>query len=320
MKRLDRRTVTLALAGGIAGFTVLPGFGRETKPAQGGIGGTGIVGTVTDFGSVVINGLSVAVDDATAITSALGPLGEADLAIGQSLTVEASGTTDALVARRIHVTHPVIGMVRRARLNPNRLRVAGVRVRLEAGVQGDVEDGAFVAVSGLWDGDRVVASRIEPIQSTGISVIAGALSPDRGTGDPAIGNQRLIVTQGLELPAMGTFATVLGRPSDDGFQVTEIRPGRFVGAAGPLERLSVEGYLDPTGAAPFFEVSGLGHSFDAAASLRPFRNDRTLFEGAYVGTFAVETGIILPENQEARRRLLRDLLGGGAGTSRMPAR
>ena len=89
-----------------------------------------------------------------------------------------------------------------------------------------------------------------------------------------------------------------------------ITPGRFFGDAGPLEQLLVEGYLEPTKQAPFFTVSGLGHSFDRNAKLNELKGQRVLFSGPYVGTFAVEQGLPLPGDQDARRALVRRVAEG----------
>ncbi|MEO1512732.1 MAG: hypothetical protein AAFU70_11715, partial [Planctomycetota bacterium] len=80
--------------------------------------------------------------------------------------------------------------------------------------------------------------------------------------------------------------------------------GRFTGAAGPLEQLSVEGYLEPSSKAPGFALSGLGHSFDPDARLEPFAEGRALFEGPYTGDFAVDLALALPEGVAARRAAL----------------
>ena len=314
MKTIDRRMVVGALATGIAGFGVSPALPatRDAKPAQGGIGGTGIVGTLTDFGSVLVNGLKVETDGRTQVTSAFGSARLDSLEVGHSLTIEAATQSGTLFARRVHITHPLIGVVEGSPGISRRIRVAGIRVVVEQGAIVEMERGARVAVSGVWRGNRVVASRIDRLPSAGASVIAGALDVGRNPSDPAIAGQRLIVSRGINVPAAGSFVTVIGEARDNGFAVAQLIPGRFTGAAGALQRLSVEGFLDPTNNAPFYEIAGLGHSFDPQAKLGRFRSDRSLFSGAYIGTFEVETAIKLPKRLDRRRDLLRDILRDGA--------
>ena len=146
--------------------------------------------------------------------------------------------------------------------------------------------------------------------------MAGAVARD---GDDAysIGGRRATFED--DPPPVGAFVTAFGESVRDAFAVRSYTVGRFTGAAGPLKRLSIEGYLEPIERAPFQEVSGLGHSFDAAASLAPFADRRTLFVGAYEDAFKVEYGVDLPEAAEPRRVLIARLAAGEAG-QRRPAR
>lgn len=314
MTHIDRRAVIAALGTGLVGAASGPAWpeNNPTKPAQGGIGGTGIVGTLTDFSSLMVNGLRVETDAQTTITNAYGPAPETALAIGQSLTLEAEARPDGLLARRVHITHPLIGRTEIVDRDAGIFRVAGIEVRLEPGAPAEFDAGARVAISGLWRGSAVVATRIDRLTEDGLSVIAGDIAATTGQSSRSMGGRPVILPPGTEIPEPGTFVTVLGRATGSAFEARTVTPGRFVGAAGPLQRLSVEGYLDPVADAPFFRVSGLGHSFDPEARLAEFADGRSLFDGAYVGTFAVETGIGLPGTTEDRRTLMRAIASGNA--------
>lgn len=299
---IDRRRLivgaaaTAALAGCADG--PIPLAEDRRPPAEGGIGGTGIVGVVTELGSIVIAGQRVALAPDTAVTDAFGPRGAEELAPGHSLTVEAEPRPGGLVARRVHITEPVIGIVEAVGQGGRELRVAGVKVVLEPGVASGVDPGMRVAVSGLWDGERVVASRLEAGRAAGPEVIAGAVAP----GGRIAG---LVIVPGeAELPPAGRFATVTGTRTDGHLRAGRIVPGRFTGAAGPLDRLLVEGYLETVPVAPGYTVSGLGHSFDREARLDPLAAGRALFAGPYTGRFAVTIGLSLPEGRAARRAAL----------------
>lgn len=315
MSRLERRTLLAGL--GVAALGACAGpirIGEGKKPPKGGIGGTGIVGTLTDFGSLIVNGLRVGTDRATSITDTFGTVPEAALQIGQVLTIEAADGPDGLIARRVHITHPVIGRVEIADRARRSGVVASVPVALEDAGLGQLEPGTRVAVSGVWEGDRVVASRIDRLADDGPTAIAGVL---RGADNLA---GRRVAGLGPEAPEPGTFVTAIGRHGPSGLEISDLVPGRFTGAAGALIALSVEGYLEPSPEAPFRAVSGLGHSFDPASRLSPFETRRTLFTGAYTGTFAVEDGLILPEDLNKRRRLIRAVLAGKDVGSRLPTR
>ncbi|MEO0820460.1 MAG: DUF5666 domain-containing protein [Pseudomonadota bacterium] len=320
MAAIDRRRFLAGAAGAtLAGCA--PGERvaeeRPRPPKEGGIGGTGIVGVLTDFGSIVVNARRIAVDRAPEITDALGARNADALVRGQSLTVEA--TEDApgagLYARRIHITHPLIGPVERVTADGRGLVVAGVAVRLEPGVALEAAPGAAVAVSGLWDGDVVVASRIDPAP-TDLVVVSGTLMASGG----GAAVHALALAPGAALPAPGGFVTVAGRLSGGALVAERVVEGRFTGAAGPLIALSVEGYLEPVTAAPGFTLSGLGHSFDRDAQLAAFARGRALFEGPYTGDFAVRHGLALPEGTAARRAALPAGLDIAAAPGTRPTR
>lgn len=298
MSRVDRRTIVAGL-----GATLLAGcagplrVGEEKKPAKGGIGGTGIVGTLTEFGSLILNGMRVETGADTAFTNAFGPMSEADLQIGDSLTIEAEGRNGALYARRVHLTQPLVGTVEAASESGD-LTVMGVTVEPDDRMSGALP-GDRVAVSGLWRRGSVVASRIDILSTPGPSAVAGEVGPGSVVGGASV---QVSAATKLEV---GTFITVTGDYAGGRLVEASATPGRFLGAAGPLRRLSIEGYLEPVAKAPGYAISGLGHSFDERAKLSAFADARTVFTGAYTGAFAVETGWVLPEDASDRRAFLK---------------
>ncbi len=321
MRRANRRVVLAGLAAGFAGACTAPARIVEggKKSPEGGIGGTGIVGTLTGFGSLYVNGLRVETAASTAITDALGPIPQSALAVGHSLTIEAADDAGQLVARRVHVTHPVIGPVRSISPDRSLLDVAGVPVRARPESTSEIGVGAVVAVSGLWDGASVVASRLDVRRTGDVSVVAGAVTRDPQTQALSIGGA--VSLEGAVDPSLvGSFVTATGVSRSEAFVLQDLQTGRFTGAAGPLARLSVEGYLDPTPDAPFYTVSGLGHSFDGAARLAPFETGRTIFSGDYIETFVVQTGVPLPDDAAARADVLVALQEGRGASLARPAR
>jgi len=306
MSWMTRRHALAAIgAAALAGCTDQDLAGRK-KPPKGGIGGTGIVGTLTDFGSLIVNGLRVEVAADFPVTSAFGPIRPADLAIGQQVTVEAAGEAGTLIARRVHLTHPVVGRLVAA--PGGLLRVAGVLVVLEPGAIVAARSGETVAVSGLWRRDRVVASRIDRVRS-GQDAVAGTLRRDPATGTWSIGSLPVVLPPDA-MPQDEGYATAAGRVEGGALRAAKLDQGRFTGAAGPLVALSVEGYLAPTDAAPFHTVDGLGHSFAPETRLDPYLGQRTLFRGGYDGLFVLQEGIALAEDLARRRVQIRAMLGG----------
>ncbi len=294
------------LVAGISALT-LPhvATGQATqRDVEGGIGGTGIVGILTDFGSLIVGGNYLRTDGQSRYTDAFGQVRAEDLRLGDSLTVEAAGSPGALAARRVHITHPLQGPISAVLEGGRRLVVNGVSVVLDV-APSNVQVGMRVAVSGLWRGDTVVASRIAPAKSAQ-DLVSGDLT--RGFGRLQIGS---VVVRGSGLSGLegGSFVTAVGQydAATDRLQVQDVQPGRFFGAAGPLQRLSIEGYLTPTQVAPGYRVAGLGHSFERNLRLAEFANSRVLFNGGYTGKFAADSAVVLPDAFAPRRRILRRL-------------
>lgn len=307
MTRRDFSRRALLTRGGALGVTgmLLPGAAwpqSRERDVEGGIGGTGIVGVLTDFGSLIVGGKRVMQTASTRYSDDFGPLAAADMALGQSLTVEAATRSGQLVAERVHVTYPLVGQVSSNQLNGRALVVNGVAVRLERGVR-SVQVGDRVAVSGLWRGTEVIASAVVPAPNT-LDAISGTAGTRNGRriGPVAMrGRGTQALREGGYGAAVGVYVPGQGR-----FVAERVETARFTGAAGPLARLEVEGFLE---AAPQdragHRVAGLGHSFEPGPDFAQFRTRRVLLGGDYTGLFAVRRATYLAENPVERRRLLR---------------
>ncbi len=296
MTQTNRRALLGLLGSAALGACVpaAPAIVTRDDPFEGGIGGTGIVGVLTDFGSLRINGLRVELEDSTRFVDPFGTVAAEAAQPGTTLTVFATRNRDRLVARRVSLDHALIGTV------AANSRVNGVRVRVEPGAIGGLARGARVAVSGIWTPGGVVASRIDRV-GPGPDLIAGVLS----TGDtPNIGGAPLQLT--TVLPGSGTYLAARGRWNGQTFVATQSWSGRFVTGTGPLAQLSVEGYLEPIATAPDFRIAGLGHSFARDLRLAPLAAERAIYFGRYDGTFRASAGYVVPEVFDARRQVLRD--------------
>ena len=156
--------------GQIAGADGIGGTGRsDDAGSEGGIGGTGIVGTITGFASICVNGLEVHYDDAVPVSENGQPANARGLAVGQVVVVEAGMSQRGLEARRIAVLHALEGPVTRPVDQNGRLEVMGAPVSLGRGVgleqARQLKAGDWVQVSGHPVQDAgVVASRIARIE------------------------------------------------------------------------------------------------------------------------------------------------------------
>lgn len=315
-----------ASALGVSGLTALSGCSglrqsASTNPAEGGIGGTGIVGTVIASSpeTLSVNGFALSVTDETRVFDAFGERPVESLKPGHSVTVVATRRGDTLVAHRIGLTQPAIGRVGRVDAQTNSFTLLGARVVQAAQTDVLPEPGQRVAVSGLWRGSEIVASLVEPLGQDGVSVAAGSVS-DASDAHTLIGSVRTRFSSGARAPEPGSFVTVKGSEGPEGIEPTDVEFGRFVGDIPAFDSLSVEGYLEPIDAAPGYTVSGLGHSFDKDAKLRGLPEQRMLLVGPYRGTFMVSHGKPLPENPAGRKTVLAALGDPLQPTAAFPTR
>lgn len=300
MQMKTRRTV-LALLGSstLAGCASPAIVSRDANdPFEGGIGGTGIVGVITGFGSILINGLKVEVTNRTKVRSALGNSGLDALASGQSVTIEAVRTDAGLRARIITQDQLLIGTLMHG---SGGLSVNGVPVQREASSLGRADAGARVAVSGVWRGAGVVASRIDVVADGGPDVISGTIAHGRQSA-LSIGAANVALS-GAARGADGRFSVAVGHAKDGLFQADTLMQERFAGFTS-LTQIAAEGFLEPSETAPGFRIAGLGHSFAKDTRLGAIKQRRAVYFGQYDGLFGANRGFVMPQDFAQRRRLL----------------
>lgn len=248
--------------GGIGGTGVSPrgdGIGGTGKTAdvEGGIGGTGIVGTITGFGSIIVNGLHVEYDPAMAVATSAGVGTARDLRIGHVVAVEAADEGGRLVARAIEVQHVLAGPVTAVDRANGIVTVMGERVRISddtrvrtagrdtPGDLSDVRPGTAVMVSGFRGGGLIEASRIESAAHPDFAAITGTVTRMDGSGIYVDG--RRVVFEGPLPPdlSLGRDVTLAGRAVQGTLRVRKasVRPRKPFG--GRVRRLSVEGIVRP---------------------------------------------------------------------------
>lgn len=289
---------------------------RLAEGPRGGIGGTGrplpapdagIFGTVTSFGSIRVNGLVVEVSG----RKAASPLGPVLLAEGHVVEVLADVTADGLEARALSAVAPLAGPLT-APPRPDRLEVMGADVRIEPGapVPDDLAAGERVAVYGLWQGETLVASRVDRLASDAPDAVVGLAAPGR-LGPVVLAPDA--GAAGLEGPPDGRRVLALGAWTPQGFQVERHTSDRVLLAA-PLRDLSVEGYLAERDGR--LMLSGFDAPLDAVSSrLDALRSGRAVFVGSWDGAFRLRHGVPLPEGSWARAYAL-DRIGDGFAPAR----
>ena len=295
----------------------------------GGIGGTGgaaqpvrqvgVLGTVRGFGSVQVNGVTVAANGDFEVGSPFGPRRLDALAEGHVVEISARAQGTRLDAQRIAQLVALAGPVGAVSPNARRLSAMGVTVELADDAQVAVDGGLAglsrgdrVAVSGLWRDGGVVASRIDPLGgrlSAGDGPAAGAVvsgvirATDAG---PRIGPLSVARADGGDLPD-DRFAVLKGSYRDGRFVAREVETGHPVLPA-TLDRLSVEAYAGEVHGQP--ALHGFGHAVARGTRLERLLGRRAVFIGPLANDFLIEHGVPLPDGLAAQRDALQAIGDG----------
>lgn len=162
------------------------GIGGTGAPALGtkaAAGNTGIVGEITGFASVCLNGVEVAYDPATAINIDGQTVPPDAMRVGQIAAITAgpdAAAKDKLVADVVSIRHEVSGPV--SGLDADTVTVAGQTVILRPNTRGmrDMALGDWIAVSGFRNhAGAIVATRIDP-QTPGTVTVHGTVVKRKG--------------------------------------------------------------------------------------------------------------------------------------------
>ena len=226
-------------------LAVRPGIGG-TGAAEGGIGGTGIVGVVTGFASICVNGVEVHFDTSTPVSVDGVPTSLGDLAVGQVVAVQAVGVGDELSARSIAVMHAAVGPVGAVDSMTGQLQVLGQSVRVaDKAMLSGLKPGNWVQVSGyrMLSGE-VAASRVESIAPRAQAQVTGLMGSASGTGFDLHGARINLDSMRLSGDAVpGTEVSVRGRWDGTTLHAQEVSVAPSRQNVGRVERVVLEGYV-----------------------------------------------------------------------------
>jgi len=238
--------------GGTGDVAGKPGIGG-TGIDNGGIGGTGIVGVITGFASICVNGVEVHYDDATPIQDNGQPVKAGTLTVGQMVAVVARGQGDELQAQRIALQHQAVGPVERVDVPRREVRVLGQTVHWsgDTGALAALRPGQWVRVSGLRLSDGSIEStHVQTVAAQAQASLSGPAEhgPDGSirVAGATINTRALGLMDGLRLwrAALGGQEVRLQGPWDGGQLLAtaqEVQPTR--NALGAVERVVVEGFV-----------------------------------------------------------------------------
>ena len=273
----------------------------EANPRGDGIGGTGIVGTITGFGSIIVNGLELEFNTTTAVVSDGRPASLQDLRIGQVVQGVARTRDGKLTLDTLDIQHAVTGPITAVDQNAQTLTVLGQRIRLNLG--GDkaaldafktLQAGDVVSVSGqrLADG-TIVATRVDQKHDDGRVVVRGDVGALTASslriGDLDV---PLAADTTVSAPKSGGHVFVSGRMINGQFAPDVINGGAALPFSANVADVSLEAYA-PANAGGGASLSIHGVNITGAA-LPPgtATNDRVIITGKIDGPDKVTAAAI----------------------------
>lgn len=163
---------------GGTGVQANSGVGGTGAQANSGVGGTGIIGVITGFASICVNGLEVHYDSQTYVDVDGAAASIDALNIGQLVAIESSNKGNQLRAQRVSVSHIMIGRIEKVDAAQNTVQIMGQTIRLGSNTIGgaDLKVNQIVKVSGLVTANNLVhAMRFDLAAANTPSSIAGLI-------------------------------------------------------------------------------------------------------------------------------------------------
>jgi hypothetical protein len=229
---------------------------QDSDDTEGGIIGTGIVGTITKLGSIYVNGQHIHLDKELPLAGAVPAKSAADLRPGHTVAVTVQAQGSDWRALDIRQVLPLVGPVEIDAAG--QLAIMGSRISPTASLQDgppDIASGDWLAVSGLWQGDRVLASHIERLApSEGQARVTGTYLGTDISGQTLVGGTVLTGAQPRHLQP-GDVLRITGQPSETGIAAQQIETGWFTTQTGLIQ---VEGYYSPPQPDGLYTILGSG--------------------------------------------------------------
>jgi hypothetical protein len=198
-----------------------------------GLGGSGmragIIGVVTGFASLCVNGFEVELDETSVVTVEGHPATQADVHLGQLVVIEAEAAGGKLRAASVDVRLAAMGPVSTVSDDGKTLTLLGQTVRMSElpGARPEkIAPGDWVAVSGLRGADTAIegSSVVRLPQPGERAMVAGIVREGRVAGLEigalAIGP----LPNGRPAFAPGDAVVVEGRPVEGRIAVEQVRP------------------------------------------------------------------------------------------------
>lgn len=230
----------------------VPGLAQNDQDREGGIIGTGIVGIVTQLGSIWVNDQHIRFDPDLPVRDGISVKTAADIRPGHTVAVVATPDGEDWRARDIRQVLPLVGPV--SAVEGAQLQILGTIVHAKGPVVG-VSPGDWIVVSGLWREGEVEASRLERLpKDWSRAQITGTYL---GADDPEglwIGGTRVTGIAPKHLQP-GDVIRAFGTVGPDGLRADRLEKSLF---SEPVQLVQAEGYVSPPRPDGLYTVLGSG--------------------------------------------------------------
>ena len=221
----------------------LGGTGSPVAGSESGLGGTGIVGVVTGFASICVNGVEVEYPPAMPVErdGVLAPV--SDLAVGQVVALQATGQGDRLRASHIAVIDAAVGPITALEAPAGRFEVMGQpAVALEREDLQGLRVGDWVRVSGQRvSSGEIRATRVQRAApgaafATGPYGVSGTVGLRVGATPMVVSTLPADLTEGQEIGVRGEWVDGRLRARELLVQPTRV-------AVGSAREVLLQGYV-----------------------------------------------------------------------------
>ena len=240
----------VAKGGGIGGTgDSLPAYALLPTDAAGNIG---IMGVVTGFASICVNGEEVQYESSTPIYDNGKVARLADLAVGKTVMLTASKVDGNLHAKAIGLFNAVTGPVQGVDVARQQIKVMGQTVRVNQTIARELAAaklGAVVRVSGYrLDNGNVVASRVDLVSDTAKANTLGMVTGIARDGFVVNGTKVSVANrQLLENVKVGSEVQVSGSWSNGALKAGHVETQPINKVVNLVDSAIMEGYVRQQG-------------------------------------------------------------------------
>ena len=242
---------------------------------ESGIGGTGIVGIISGFGSICVNGLEIQYDSTTPVVEEGVSINVSQLALGQTVSILASSVTQNYYAKEIHVFHEVKGVVESVDSTNGIFSVLGQTVHLPVSLLEKITLGDKVVISGnrLSDGS-IEAVRVEKHDVINDVSLIGSLEADNASGHFRIGNQSIELSENQAEVKIGDEVRVQGVLNGNVLRAEKLEQNPRWSFSSRVDQLLLQGYVRQSENSQI-NIDGMKINVNEATDKTPKRGEHT---------------------------------------------